>query len=157
MPLDRYGVIGPNVTRSAQPDEHGCRMLRELGIRHVVKLNGDSEMAVATEAGWLGAGVDVLTFPFAVGMFDPDVEKARQIVAEMTRLARLGAPVHVHCTLGRDRTGFVAGVYQLVVLRLPLTRVLEEFHEFGARGWVQLLDHEIEGALKACAAAEGLA
>ncbi len=110
--------VAPGLWRSGQPTTEGWTYLKSIGVRHVVKLNFESE---GTDADAVDLGLDVhLLGVEPVGdadIFDdvrntfvrPDAKK----LAEAERVIEAGDGVLVHCTHGQDRSGLVIGTYRV--------------------------------------------
>ncbi|MDL5353208.1 tyrosine-protein phosphatase [Microbacterium sp. zg-YB36] len=118
---------GSGVTRSgvlfrsgnlARLDEGGRATLRELGLRRVIDLRADDE--IAREPSLLdGLSVQTLRVPLFLGsaasFFERDVglddfyrtmlDEAADRVVDVVRGVLADQPVLVHCTVGKDRTG----------------------------------------------------
>lgn len=65
-------------------------------------------------------------------------------------------PVYVHCTKGRDRTGYVIGMFERGALSRPVESVMIELAAYGHHGLYRLLfgqiDRELASAEPACLA-----
>lgn len=147
MPLNNLGVVGPGILRSAQPDLADVATLRMLGVSVVLKLNTRDE-APAVE---LAPGIVLWEYPF--GLHAPPDADIRQLITQLH--GYVGAEtVLVHCTHGRDRTGFVAAAYQLLILRHTLEDVLAERARFGVNTpWHALANLSFTQALERLAGA----
>ncbi len=123
---------GPTTTRAgvlfrsgnlARLDDDGREALRALGIRRIIDLRADEEIAYAPSRI---DGLDVQTqrVPLFTGsvssMFEEDLtlaEMYRRIVddsaarvVEVIRGLLVDQPVVVHCTVGKDRTGVTIAI-----------------------------------------------
>ncbi|MCR2813513.1 tyrosine-protein phosphatase [Microbacterium sp. zg.Y1090] len=102
----------------ARLDDSGRATLRELGLRRVIDLRADDE--VALEPSLVdGLGLETLRLPLFTGsaasFFEQDVclddfyrallDEAADRVVEVVRGVLANQPVLVHCTVGKDRTG----------------------------------------------------
>lgn len=119
------------------PGEEDAARLAAAGIRLVCDLRGGQERRSAPNHFWAGAGVELLEMDVAAGLRAPGdplamladgsgVEGARRLMIEtyrglpaagaphlrtlFRRLAGGAQPVLIHCTAGKDRTGFVAAM-----------------------------------------------
>lgn len=142
MPLHNLGLVGPSIYRSAQPDLGDLPVLRALSVTVVLKLNTREE-APAVE---LAPGIVLWEVP--LGLRAPDDATTRQMVAQLH--AFVGAEtVLVHCTHGRDRTGFVAAAYQILQLGWSLEAALADRARFGVNTpWAQLANQSFTEALE---------
>jgi protein-tyrosine phosphatase len=102
----------------ARLDDRGRAALRARGIRRIIDLRGDDEIAFEPS---LIEGLDILTqrVPLFIGsaesFFTRDValadfyrallDDAAEAVVEVVRGILADQPVLVHCTVGKDRTG----------------------------------------------------
>lgn len=99
-------------------DDAGRRSLRDVGLRRIIDLRDDDE--VALEPTVLdGFGHDTLRVPLFVGsvasLFTDDISLERMYrsivdesaprVLDVVRGVLADQPVLVHCTIGKDRTG----------------------------------------------------
>ncbi|MCR2816091.1 tyrosine-protein phosphatase [Microbacterium jiangjiandongii] len=107
----------------ARLDDVGRRTLRELGLRRVIDLRADDE--VALEPSLVdGLGLETMRVPLFLGsaasFFEKDVDlddfyramldEAADRVVEVVRGVLADQPVLVHCTVGKDRTGVTVGL-----------------------------------------------
>jgi hypothetical protein len=129
-----------NVWRSGQvTTPEGWVYLRSLGVKHVVKLNAESE---GSDQGALDAGMDVTYLPIEPegGFFSifkaPDTESIRLAAHLLVRPDTL-----VHCTHGQDRTGIAVGAYRMLV---------DGWHKSSA--WHEMIDHNYHWELPALTA-----
>lgn len=99
-------------------DEDGTAVLKTLGIRRIIDLRADDEVAHAPSrvAGLAARTQRVPLFLGSVGSFFADdipleemyrrlVEDSAGLVVEVVRGIVADQPVLVHCTVGKDRTG----------------------------------------------------
>jgi hypothetical protein len=138
--IQNLAYVGSGVWRSAQPTTaQAWQALYARGIRHVLKLNFDTE---GDDALALAAGMTVERLPLQpegdrdiaaeiVGTFvEPDQGKLDAAVA-MLGTSSPGDEWLVHCTHGQDRTGLVVAMYR--VRRDGWTReaALDEARRYG--------------------------
>lgn len=104
-------------------DEAGVRTLRRLGIRRVIDLRDESEVAHAPSR-LDDLPVDVQTEPLFLGsvasffardvsleaLYDAIVDDAPDRVVAVVRGILTAQPVLVHCTVGKDRTGVTVAI-----------------------------------------------
>ena len=106
-----FGVVEEGrIYRGAQPDGPSMEALARRGIRTIVKLNGESlaeEESAAERLGMRVVPADLVARRVGRASSSCAVEHA---YAAMTDPANW--PVYVHCTHGRDRTGFLVGLYR---------------------------------------------
>jgi len=110
--------------------------LKHLGVKSIVKLNDtgapvDESEKQAAEA----AGIHVESF----GM-SPRTIGSSNTCADVRKMLRFletpsNRPAYVHCTAGRDRTGYLIGAYEETVLHKPVDSVLAELAQYGHHGY----------------------
>jgi len=140
--------------RGAHPgglDEAGCDALAALGIATVIDLRGREE--AARQPMRAAAGITRLAFPIEprdtapltalaeAGKATPEAMRDwmiagyRRYVAQESAVfaeamaalvAHVGRGVMVHCTAGKDRTGFLVANVQLA-LGVPMAEVIEDY------------------------------
>jgi hypothetical protein len=135
--------------------------LDTLGIKHILQLNAPRSEApkplnTQTSEGpkpHMEGRFEVLPLSFSaftIGRSHPctDVGWALTYLADPAH-----RPVYVHCSKGRDRTGFVIGMFERQLGR-PVDSVLEELQEFGHHGlWSALfgqIDRQLNGTDPGC-------
>jgi len=122
-------VIKGEIYRGAQPMGEDYERLRELGIRTVLKLNTgrvNEEEAAVTERG-----MRLIHIPFDAAMIGSegtcdDVARALEVMRDESNW-----PIYVHCTRGRDRTGYLVGLYRQRFQSWPWEKVDEELRRYG--------------------------
>lgn len=143
MPLNNYGLCGP-FGRSAQPDEHGFGIAIALGYNHILKLNSNDEFADSVE-NHLFIGGNIWHNP--MNSFNPDEKQVRGLVNEMQLLAST-SKLLIHCTHGRDRTGFVCAAWRILVNKWPVEKAWNEMKQYGWTPFSELTDYAIHEGLK---------
>ncbi len=142
MPLDNFGRVGPRVFRCAQFDAEGMETLISLGVTVAIKLNTSDE---APEV--FAAGVTTMEYPFHLQA--PPDDETRRVVRQIEDFVESGETVVIHCTHGRDRTGFVCAAYQMLALGMSLDDVLEERARYGVDSpWHKLFNESFTHALE---------
>jgi len=123
MPLNNFGIIGPNVYRGAQPDANAVETLVALGVTCILKLNEFAEAPPTLRAG-------IVEWHVPMGLSPPPKAIVRQLVKDMAAQAANGI-LFVHCTHGRDRTGFVAAAYDILALERHIDQALTTRKAYG--------------------------
>ena len=133
-----FGVVEPpsatnkGMYRGGKPSPAEIVALRrELQVRTMVRLaRGD---ASAERAAARLADIELIEIPLnpkLVGSSDPAtraaVERAFAAFADPRN-----APVYLYCDHGRDRTGYVVGLYRARMQRWPVARIREELARYG--------------------------
>lgn len=128
--------------RCGQPDEDGFRELLRLGVKAIVKLDATGEFSDTEEARLFAPGtVDFL--PLTTRNLDSD--SAREAVRRIQRLTEARMRVAVHCSNGRDRTGFVVAAWRILVCGWSVERADEERRRVGPTA----SDQDVVDALRA--------
>jgi protein tyrosine/serine phosphatase len=134
MPLKNFGIVVPGrFYRNAQPDEHGFKVLEELGVDMIHQLNGDSDSQY-----WhrMLRSRNMATF----GDFTKDVlEAVEQIQTDLD----LGRVIDLHCTHGRDRTGVTAAAWQILKDGRTFEEVEEERLHYGSDVILEIADYRM--------------
>jgi protein-tyrosine phosphatase len=147
-------------------DPAGIGLLGSLGIRTIIDLRGKVERTKALPPLDADCGIEILSAPVEPGapatMLLPD---GRTLTGELMResimtiygrfgrdpmlgfgaalravLDRLDAPLLIHCTAGKDRTGYTVALVQLI-LGVPASTVLADYQLTNS-----LWDRAYEGA-----------
>lgn len=137
------------VYRGGQPLTCGeIAFLKQQGVKTIVKLNEGGSVLDGDEARQAAAaGIVVKSFPFSAWSIGKpetcgDVKEAlRFMESESNR------PVYVHCSAGRDRTGYIIGAYEELFLDEPVDAVLTELAKYGHHGYPALLFPQIRREL----------
>ncbi len=138
MPLNNFGRGGANVFRSAQPDEDGLKLLADLGVRYILKLNEDSPTEENTCAR-LGIAVLYMPIPTFINHIDNITSLARELEG-----LRLQGIVDVHCAHGRDRTGLIVAARRILFDGWSVAEADAERRIYGVEGLIKLGDLDME-------------
>gem|GEM_PF-1674229 len=154
-PPRNFGVVAPGIYRGGQPTTCSeLSFLKAQGVTSILKLNRDVDETPFAEK----MGLHVESIPFnahTIGSASTcaDVQRALSFLAT-------NGPVFVHCTAGKDRTGYIVGLYERTFLGRSIADVMAELHRYGHRGSRSLafpqIDHELEKERPACAGASHL-
>ena len=150
-----FGVVAEGkLYRGSQPDAEEIENLYRRGVKTIVKLNvADLEME-RSATGELG--IRLMEIPLnarTVGTSQScaDVERAYKAITDP-----MNWPVYVHCDHGRDRTGFLVGLYRERVEGWAFPQVSDELARYGHDSRMRLVFPHITGSLAdhyhACAA-----
>jgi tyrosine-protein phosphatase SIW14 len=127
--IDNFGEVSPAYFRGAQPDGADYAALAAFGVRTVIDLQRDGQ--VAEEQLVERAGMTFHRIP----MTTHTPPTARQI-AEFLALVNDPAnqPVYVHCAGGRHRTGVMTAIYRMAKEGWTSDRAFKEMkqYKFGA-------------------------
>lgn len=129
--------MSPLLVRCSQPDADGFDTLRKIGCRLIYKLNTPAESNPADEAKAFVPG-NVQQLPqFS---YTPTVEMIKGIVDDLDAAVQSGIGVAIHCTHGRDRTGFLSAAYRILKQGWEPKAAVEEMKRYGASGIFELAD-----------------
>lgn len=127
-----FGVVEEgSIYRGAQPSAENLEALARRGIRTIVKLNGATadEDAAAARLGIRIVDVDLNARTVGMSRSCAGVERAYAAMSDPANW-----PVYVHCTHGRDRTGFLVGLYRERAEHWTYERVQQELAAYGHHG-----------------------
>ena len=117
-------------TRSGQMTPAGLQYLRKLGVTAVVKLNLNGE------AGGLSSATEqkyIKTYYAGINANAPANCKGAEKIADwVNMLIANGEWVHIHCKLGRDRTGLVSGIWRLKYQGANRVDIKNDWKKYGA-------------------------
>ena len=125
-----FGVVDEGkIYRGAQPSASEIEALRRRGIRTIVKLSAkdvDMERIATSRLGIRIVEVPLHARTVGTSKACAGVERA---YAAMTDPANW--PVYVHCDHGRDRTGFLVGLYRERAEEWTFEQVSDELSRYG--------------------------
>jgi protein tyrosine/serine phosphatase len=125
-----FGVVEEGkLYRGAQPTADEIENLYRRGVKTIVKLNeGDLEMerSATSELGIRLIEIPLNARTVGTSKSCAEVERAYQAITDP-----LNWPVYVHCEHGRDRTGFLVGLYRERVEGWTFASVSEELARSG--------------------------
>jgi len=110
--IPNLGIVVENgIYRGAQPDVEALERLKGMGVRTVLKLNHHGLEAEKAACDRLGLRfIHLPTRPETIA----SAESCGTVSQALTVLRdRDNWPVYVHCSFGRDRTGYLVGLYRL--------------------------------------------
>ena len=128
MPVN-FGVVEEGkIYRGAQPAAADLESLHRLGIRTVLKLNtgADEERTQASRLGIRLIEVPLIARRVGTSRACAEVERAYAAMVDPANW-----PVYVHCEHGRDRTGFLIGLYRERALGWSFAQVRHELSKYG--------------------------
>jgi protein tyrosine phosphatase (PTP) superfamily phosphohydrolase (DUF442 family) len=147
------------IYRGGQPtDCSELAFLKALGVKSILKLNDRrAPIDLAEERDASALGLHVQSFDFSAHSIGtaPTCDRVREALAFLRDDAN--GPVYVHCTVGRDRTGYVIGMYEKEVLHRTTTAVMSELHAYGHEGLAAAafaqIDRELQRDVPECSTA----
>jgi predicted protein tyrosine phosphatase len=140
------------VYRGAAPS--GCAelaYLKQQKITSILRLNKPklSPNFEADAAKSLGFAIDAYDFsPFTIGR-PATCPRVNEALHDLVRAYDEHQPIYVHCSLGRDRTGYIIGMFERLVLHESRGPVLDELAERGHRCLSRTLYPQIHRVLAA--------
>jgi len=134
-PPRNFGAVSASVYRGGQPLTCGeIAFLQSAGVKSILKLNDrNSPVDIGEIDAAARMGVRIESFAFdarTIGSSGtcPEVRRALAFLEDPEN-----QPVFVHCTAGKDRTGYIVGLYERFVLGRSIDEVMEELHRYGHR------------------------
>lgn len=106
--IDNFGRINDNYYRGAQPTGRDYADLAAVGVKMVIDLTEDGDLAEAELVR--GAGMKFHRIPMSTHE-TPSAAKVSEFLALVSDPAN--QPVYVHCQGGRHRTGVMTAVYRM--------------------------------------------
>lgn len=153
-----FGVVEEGkLYRGAQPTAGEIENLYRRGVKTIVKLNQkdlEMERLAVSELGIRLIEVPLNARTAGTSRSCAEVERAYQAISDP-----MNWPVYVHCDHGRDRTGFLVGLYRERVQGWTFASVSEELARYGHDRMMRLVfpaitrsladhDHACEGGLQ---------
>ena len=134
LPSDVPGITIPNahivakgvygtVMRGQAPSREEVRQLKDYGITDLLIFKNQTNKEVDQEIAWLAAAgysADRVTaVPFLWKDLGPFKQTCEQTIGALNVLLKAyntpGRAVFFHCTVGEDRTGYLAGLFRMLV------------------------------------------
>lgn len=141
-----FGVVAEGkLYRGSQPDAGEIENLHRRGVRTIVKLNVaglDMERSATGELGIRLIEIPLHARTVGTSRSCAEVERAYQAMTDP-----LNWPVYVHCDHGRDRTGFLVGLYRERVEGWAFPQVSDELARYGHDSRMRLLFPAISRSL----------
>jgi hypothetical protein len=127
-----FAMVDAGMYRGGQPSATEVAVLRrDLGIKTIIRLNRGSAVEDRTAARLAGIHlVEIPIDPKKLGTPDgPTREAVERAYAAFVDPSN--APVYLHCDRGRDRAGFIVGLYRARKQRWPYERIRSEMARYG--------------------------
>jgi len=161
--LGNFSLVAPGIYRGARPSAEGLKMLKALGVKTIINLEGgDSsplvprmivelwepgERASARKLEGQNAqalGMGYLNIPLnSVGDVTPEEEQGIDTILRL--MANPAAqPVFVHCEHGKDRTGLVIALYEVEVLHKNVAAAYAEMISHGHGPINMIVNHDMD-------------
>jgi protein tyrosine/serine phosphatase len=145
------------IYRGGQPESCGeMEHLKAIGVKSILKLNDAGRpIDVAEKQQAAALGLTMTSFGFEASSIGEastctDVAEALAFLRDESNW-----PVYVHCTMGKDRTGYVVGMFERLYLGRDTAEVLDHLRQFGHNGARAVtfgqIDRELAKELPTCA------
>ncbi|HEY3137297.1 MAG TPA: tyrosine-protein phosphatase [Blastocatellia bacterium] len=138
--LPNFHKVSDALYRGAQPLGGGVKKLAGLGIKTIINLRGEDDLARQEKKDAEAAGLHYFSVSMA-GLSAPSDEQIARVMAIIDKPEN--QPVFIHCKRGSDRTGTIAAVYRISHDGWNPDRALAEaktygmsWTEFGMRGYI---------------------
>lgn len=151
-----FGAVSEQIYRGGQPMTCGeLAYLKATGVKTILKLNDRNspvDEAEKAEAARLGMRIESFAFnakTIGSSASCPDVQRAIAFIENPAN-----QPVFIHCTAGKDRTGYIVGLYERESGR-SIEDVMNELHRYGHRAArsaaFSQIDRELQRERPVCA------
>lgn len=112
-----YPVVD-GVWRSNQPDARRVRRYKEMGIRTILNLRGESRLPfyLFEAAAARTAGIEMVNLPLAARELVPP----ERLIALEQVFRTIEKPFVMHCKSGADRAGFASALYLMMIEGAPV-------------------------------------
>jgi protein-tyrosine phosphatase len=111
--------------------EADFEFLQSLGVRYIVSTRFLPLLSGSEKRHARRYGMTLLSMPMNASPIPPRQKHVDQILQTL----RKDQPVYVHCVLGRDRTGLIAGLYRIRYLGVSKDEAWEQMKESGFHTW----------------------
>ena len=111
-PPDNYGIVTPNLSRSAQPNEKALLWLKQKGVTDIVNFRTMIVPAIGYNEEKIvqGLGMNYHNIPSITAV--PKKNLVMNFLDLMEEIVKRNGKVHIHCKQGADRTGMYAFIYK---------------------------------------------
>ncbi len=130
--LPNFHEVNARLFRGGQPREGGLRKLASLGVKTIINLRGEDEVAAAEEREARSLGLRYFNVPVSMGG-RPSVATIERVLALIN--APENQPAFVHCRKGADRTGVVVAAYRITHDRWTAEQAQREADNYGMGWW----------------------
>lgn len=91
------------------------KFLRSIGVKYILEVKFLPDLTGRERSQAAKYGLKFYSVPMNASPVSPSVRH----VNEALRIIRAHQPIYIHCVLGRDRTGLLAGLYKIYFEGLP--------------------------------------
>lgn len=130
--LPNFHQVNGELYRGAQPGKDGYQRLAHMGVKTVVNLRNDDQLAQAEAKDVRALGLTYFNIPLNTWRRPTD-EQVNRVLAIISDPAN--QPVFVHCRRGADRTGTMIAVYRISHDGWNTEQAKAEANRFGMHLW----------------------
>jgi protein-tyrosine phosphatase len=128
--LKYFRQIDTQVFAGSKPEKDAdFEVLRSRGVKFILQAEFLPGMSGRERRQAQKFGIDYLTVPMNASPVAP----REKHVNEALRIMRTRQPIYIHCVLGRDRTGLLAGLYSIYFLGRSKEEAYKMMREDGFR------------------------
>jgi protein tyrosine/serine phosphatase len=126
--IPAFGRVTEDIYRGSCPKPAGYLKLKQMGIKTIINLTHNTKQFEYEKSLAKEYGFTVINIPFSVYTW-PEDEKV--LLFLKTALDHKNAPIFVHCSNGRDRTGMLIAVYRVIVEKWQPKVAYQEACDYG--------------------------
>jgi len=108
--LPNFHEVHPYLYRGGEPTHAGLEKLKELGVKTIIDLRGDSARVQKEREEATVLGMTSINLPMTSRA--PTESQVKTFLEAVERAADGKGPVFVHCAHGSDRTGCLVGIFR---------------------------------------------
>lgn len=124
--VENFGKVSPLLWRGAQPTKDGFRNLEAAGVKTVISLREHHDDLALLE----GTSLKYIQVP--MDPWRPEEPELVQFLKAVDRLLKdpNRTPIFVHCSQGRDRTGYSVAAYRMVFENWTASDAIHEMFDY---------------------------
>lgn len=128
--ITKYVLRGPQPKTAEDLTElHG-----EYGVRTIINLQEGWSYWPGEERLWQLLGGKYIHYGLS-NFFPPTYDEVRAIIRDAKEAVLDTGPVYIHCKKGVDRTGFVAGAYEVYYALKTVDQAWDDMQKIGMHWW----------------------
>lgn len=132
--IRHFARIDDQVYVGSKPHtDEDFRFLQSLHVRYIVSARFLPFLSGPEKRHAKRFGITLRSFPMNASPIPPAEKHVDRILRTLRDKRFL--PVYVHCVLGRDRTGLIAGLYKIYFLGVPKSTAWQEMRQSGFHTW----------------------
>lgn len=129
-----FAKVDDGVYKGSKPKKDAdYRFLQSRHIRYIMDLSFLPWLSGGEKSKAAKYGIEFIRVPMNASPVSPSekhVDEALRILRD-----KRYHPIYFHCVLGRDRTGFVAALYDEYFLGMPHEQAWKEMKSYGYKDW----------------------